>query len=304
MPHACRAAPHRDGASAASSAPEPAPLWSVRDVRFAHTGAARPALDGVSLDVPTGRLTALLGPNGAGKSTLLSLLLGTTRPHAGVATFRGRPASDWPRATIARTVGVVPQGEEFAFPLTVRALVEMGRYPHLGPWQRAGCADRDAVGAALARCGLADFAERGVGTLSGGERQRARLARALAQIASPEHGGAPAPGAALALDEPTAALDLAHEMAFFSLVRELAHAGTTVLLVTHNLNLAARYADHLVLLAAGRVAAVGAPATVLTADVVSHVYGWPVAVEPYGGPGPARGVPQIVPLDPALGASS
>jgi iron complex transport system ATP-binding protein len=143
-----------------------------------------------------------------------------------------------------------------------------------------------------------------VGTLSGGERQRARLARALAQVADVRaadggrHGrAAPRVGVALALDEPTAALDLAHEMAFFGLVRDLARAGTTVLLVTHNLNLAARYADHLVLLHAGRVAAAGPPAAVLAPDVVSRVYGWPVAVVPHPGPGRGRGLPQVVPLD-------
>jgi iron complex transport system ATP-binding protein len=271
--------------------------WSARAARFAHPGSARAAVDDVTVDVPAGRLTALLGPNGAGKSTLLSLLLGAVRADAGAVEFCGRPAHGWPRAEMARRVGVVPQHEELAFALSVRELVEMGRYPHLGPWQRAGAADRAAVDGALARCGLAALAGRGVGTLSGGERQRARLARALAQVATGAPDGAAAPDAALALDEPTAALDLAHEMAFFGLVRDLARAGTTVLLVTHNLNLAARYADHLVLLHAGRVAAAGPPPDVLAADVVSRVYGWPVAVAPHPGPGRGRGLPQVVPLD-------
>jgi len=273
--------------------------WVARDVRFVHDGASRAAVDGVSLDVPAGRLTALLGPNGAGKSTLLSLLLGTLRPRSGTVTLRGRAVAAWPRAELARTVGVVPQGEEFAFPLTVRALVEMGRYPHLGPWQRARAADQAAIDAALARCGLTTFADRAVSTLSGGERQRARLARALAQVASASPDGAPIADAALALDEPTAALDLAHEMAFFGLMRALADGGTTVLLVTHHLDLAARYADHLVLLHHGRVVAAGDAHAVLAGDAVSRVYGWPVAVVPYAGRGRARGVPQIVPLDPS-----
>ena len=277
--------------------------WAARGLTFAHPGAARPAVDGVTLDVPAGQLTALLGPNGAGKSTLLGILLGTRPPAAGAAAFAGRALAEWPRAELARRVGVVPQGEEFAFPLTVRALVEMGRYPHLGPWQRMGPGDHAAVDAALAWCDLAGLAERAVGTLSGGERQRARLARALAQVASPAHGGRPAPGAALALDEPTAALDLAHEMELFTGMRRLAHAGTTVLLVTHNLNLAARYADHLVLLDRGRVAAAGAPAEALTADAVARVYGWPVAVLPHPRPGPDRGRPQVVALDRAAGTT-
>ncbi|GJG86164.1 hemin import ATP-binding protein HmuV [Gemmatimonadetes bacterium T265] len=278
--------------------------WTARELRYRHPGAARPAVDGVTLDVPPARLTAVLGPNGAGKSTLLALLLGTLPPAAGSVAFAGRPlgaaAGAWPRAELARRVGVVPQGEEFAFPLTVRDLVEMGRYPHLGRWEPARAADRAVVDAAIARVGMQDFAERAVGTLSGGERQRARLARALAQVAAGPSGG-PAPGAALALDEPTAALDLAHEMEVFGLVRALADAGTTVLLVTHNLNLAARHADQLVLMHEGRVAAAGAPADVLTAERVSHVYGWPVAVGTHAGPRGAA--PQIVPLDPVPAAA-
>lgn len=272
-----------------------APVWAARALAYAHPGAARPAVGGVTLDVPAARLTALLGPNGAGKSTLLALLLGTLRPAAGSAEFAGRPLGAWGRAELARRVGVVPQGEEFAFPLTARALVAMGRYPHLGRWESPGAADRAVVDAALARVDLGGFAERAVQTLSGGERQRARLARALAQVADAATC-APAAGAALALDEPTAALDLGHEMAFFALARGLADAGTTVLLVTHNLNLAARFADQLVLMEAGRVAAAGAPADVLTAERVSRVYGWPVEVVALGG---RRGAPQVVALDGA-----
>ncbi|HEU0013940.1 MAG TPA: ABC transporter ATP-binding protein, partial [Longimicrobium sp.] len=130
-----------------------------------------------------------------------------------------------------------------------------------------------------------DLASRTVPTLSGGERQRARVARALAQQAP-----------TLALDEPTAALDVSHEMAIFELLRELGRAGTTVLLVTHNLNLAARYADRLVLLDRGRVAAQGTPADVLTRENVERVYGWPVEIVPHPGPGPDTGAPQVVPL--------
>ena len=282
--------------------------WMARDLVYRHAGTPRPAVDGVTLDVPPGQLTAVLGPNGAGKSTLLAVLLGTLTAASGTAAFAGRALGAWPRAELARRIGVVPQGEEFAFPLTVRALVEMGRYPHLGRWEPARPADRAVVDAAIARVDMEAFAERAVATLSGGERQRARLARALAQVADGGSGmqarGMPAAGTALALDEPTAALDLSHEMAFFGLVRGLADAGTTVLLVTHNLNLAARYADHLVLMHEGRVAAAGAPVEVLTAARVSQVYGWPVAVHPLAVPTGARGViPQIVPLDPVPAAA-
>jgi iron complex transport system ATP-binding protein len=270
-------------------------------VRYAHAGAAAPALDRVSVGVPAGRLTALLGPNGAGKSTLLQLLLGTLSPDAGEVRFRGRALGRWPRAELARAVGVVPQGEDAAFAVTTRELVEMGRYPHLGPWRRAGAADRRAVADAMARCDVAHLAERAVHTLSGGERQRALVARALAQavqsaVPPGSADGAGEQAAVLALDEPTASLDVRHEMQLFELLRTLADGGATVLLVTHHLNLAARYADHLVLLDAGRVVAAGAPAHVLTRAHLERVFRWPVEVIPHPGPGPDAGAPQVVPL--------
>ena len=142
------------------------------------------------------------------------------------------------------------------------------------------------------RCRVAGIADRPYATLSGGERQRARLARALAQ--EPE---------SLALDEPTASLDLAHEMEIWEILREEASRGRAVLLTTHHLNLAARYADRLVLMDRGRIAVAGRPDDVLRAEFVSAVYGWPVRVEPMGEPGPDRGAPQVVPLRPELDRS-
>jgi iron complex transport system ATP-binding protein len=180
---------------------------------------------------------------------------------------------------------VLPQHEEPAFPVTVGELVVMGRYPHLGRWRRPGPADRVAVESALERCRVADLVARPFTTLSGGERQRARLARALAQ--EPE---------ALALDEPTASLDVAHEMEIWEILREEAARGFAVLLTTHHLNLAARYADRLVLLDRGRVAASGSASVVLRADVVSRVYGWPVRVETLEEP--QGRAPQVVPQRP------
>jgi iron complex transport system ATP-binding protein len=265
--------------------------WSCRAATFRYPGAARAAVDGVSLEVPPGSCTAVIGPNGSGKSTLLRLLLGLLTPASGEVLLDGRPVWEWKRDEVARTVGVVPQGEEAAFPMTVRELVAMGRYPHLGAWRREGETDRRAVERAMERCDVLAFAGRPLETLSGGEKQRARVARALAQEP-----------AALALDEPTAALDVSHEMAIFELLRDLARAGTTVLLVTHSLNLAARYAQQLVLMDGGRIAAQGAPAGVLTRETVERVYGWPVRVVPHAGPGPDAGAPQVVPLagDPAI----
>jgi iron complex transport system ATP-binding protein len=259
--------------------------WACAGVTFRYPGAAEAALDGVSLEVPAGACTAVLGPNGSGKSTLLRVLLGTLVPERGEVRFRDRPLRQWTRRELAREVGVVPQGEEAVFPVSVRELVAMGRYPHLGPWRSEGETDRRAIAEALRSCDVERFAERTLDTLSGGERQRVRLARALAQE----------PGA-LALDEPTASLDVAHEMEIFELLRHLGHARKTVLLVTHNLNLAARYAHRLVLLSEGRVAAVGAPGEVLTRERVEGVYGWPVRIVAHPGPGPDAGAPQVVAL--------
>lgn len=263
--------------------------WRCDSLVFRYPGARAAAIDSVSLEVGVGRCTVLIGPNGSGKSTLLRLLLGVIRPTSGVVVFRSQAIHRWSRAGLAREVGVVPQGEEIVFPLTVRELVAMGRYPHLGPWRREDAADRAAIRDAMVRCDVHELSDRPISTLSGGERQLARVARALAQE----------PGA-LALDEPTVALDIRHEMAIFELLRELGHRGVTVLLVTHNLNLAARYADRLVLLSEGRVVSEGSPLDVLNRDLLEAVYGWPVDIRPLTGPSAESGTPQVVPLKRAI----
>lgn len=259
--------------------------WSAESLTFAYPGASRPAVDDVSLAVSAGLCTALLGPNGSGKSTLLRLLLGTLPPARGRVSLEGRPVGAWARAEMARRIGVVPQAEEINFPITVRELVGMGRYPYLGPWKREREADRLAVDAALERCDIADLRDRPITTLSGGERQRALVARALAQEP-----------AILVLDEPTASLDVRHEMAIFELLRDLGASGTTVLLVTHSLNLASRFADRLVLLSRGRVAASGEPREVIDQARIEAVYRWPVRLTMHPGPGPDAGAPQVTPL--------
>jgi iron complex transport system ATP-binding protein len=259
--------------------------WRCHEAVYRYPDADTAAIDGISLEIHAGGCTAIIGPNGSGKSTLLRLLLGILRPTHGEVVFHEQPLERWSRAALARQVGVVPQGEEIVFPLTVRELVAMGRYPHLGAWRREGATDRAAIHDAMERCDLRALRNRPISTLSGGERQLARVARALAQE----------PGA-LALDEPTVALDIHHEMAIFELLRELAASGTTVLLVTHNLNLAARYADRVVLLSAGRVASEGTPAAVLQRALVEEVYNWPVDIRPLAGPGPDAGTPQVVPM--------
>ena len=255
-------------------------VWSLRGVQFQHHGATRPTLSDVSLDLGSGRMTAVLGPNGAGKSTLLQILLGTLPPASGEVRFQNRALSEWPRRELAREIGVVPQGESEPL-FSAREIVAMGRYPYLGPWQRERPEDAAAIHRAMERCDISEFADRWLSTLSGGERQRVRLARALAQEPS-----------VLVLDEPTTFLDVRHEMTTFALLRDLRDAGTTVVLATHNLNLAARYADDLVLMREGRIAAWGTPAEVLTVSQVTAVYEWPVAVVHH-----VDGAPQIVPSD-------
>jgi iron complex transport system ATP-binding protein len=260
--------------------------FETAGLSFRYPGAQRPALDDVSVGVAAGTFYGVIGPNGSGKSTLVRVLLGLLRPESGAVRFDGQLVARWSRRALAQRVGVVAQDEEMVFPVAVRALVTMGRYPHLGAWQPLRREDHEAVDRAMARCEVTEFAERPIATLSGGERQRARLARALAQ--EPQ---------AYALDEPTAALDIAHEMTIFELLARLVRAdGATVLVVTHNLNLAARYADRLLLLDRGRVVAEGTPSAVLTRERVEQVWGWPVRIATHAGPGPDTGAPQVVAL--------
>jgi iron complex transport system ATP-binding protein len=261
-------------------------IFEGSGIAFGYPGARHPAVQGVDLAVPEGATYAILGPNGSGKSTLLKLMLGVLRPGSGTLRYAGREVSEWDRRDLAQRVGVVAQTEEIVFPVTVRDLVSMGRYPHLGPWRRPGRDDYEAIENSMARCEVAEFAARPISTLSGGERQRARLARALAQEPS-----------TLVLDEPTASLDIAHEMAMFELLATLARRdGATVVIVTHNINLAARYAERLLLLDAGKPMAEGTPAEVLTRETVERIYRWPVNVQAHAGPGPDTGAPQVVPL--------
>ena len=239
-----------------------------------------PALNGVTLDVPAGSLTAVIGPNGSGKSTLTRAMLGASLLTSGSVTLGDRALHQWDRRALSRAVGAVPQAESVAFPLTVLEMVSMGRYPHLGPLAREGDVDRAAVARALDACHVTQLVDRDVATLSGGELQRARIARALAS--EPR---------ALVLDEPTASLDIRHAMEILELIRSSADAGITVLLITHGLDSAAQFADRMVLLSRGRVAAEGSPAQVLREETLSEVYGWPVSVHL----DPGNGAPRVTP---------
>ncbi len=256
----------------------------VRNLTVRYPGAAAPALQDVSLTVPPGTLFAVLGPNGSGKSTLARTILGAVPPGGGDILLDGASLGTWNRRAMARAVGAVAQSEPLPFPMTARELVAMGRYAHLGPLASEGHADREAIQAALERCDVQDLAGRRVQTLSGGELQRVRIARALAQ--QPR---------ALVLDEPTSSLDVRHEMAIMELLHGSAECGITVVLITHHLDLASRFADRILLLSEGRVAAEGPPAEVLDPEVLGRVYRWPVVVEVDG----LTGSPRVVPLRPS-----
>jgi iron complex transport system ATP-binding protein len=259
---------------------EGAELLAVRGVTYRYPGAPADAVADVSLAVQPGECHAVLGPNGSGKTTLIRLALGLVHPSTGSAEIAGRPAAAWPRRELARMVGVVAQREDNLFPQRVRETVLLGRYAHLPLWGGERAEDHAAVDRALERCDALQLAGRGLWTLSGGEYQRVRVARALAQ--EPR---------LLILDEPTVSLDVRHEMELFELVRALVDThGLAAVMITHHVNLAARFADRVLLLAGGRPAAQGAPSAVLTRETVERVFDWPVAIEPFDGR------PQMIPL--------
>jgi ABC-type cobalamin/Fe3+-siderophores transport system ATPase subunit len=253
----------------------------VKNLVVSYPGARLNAVDGVSFVSASGKLTALAGPNGSGKSSIVKALLRRADTPRGSVSIDGRDVRLLSYGELARSVAVVPQREEAAFPVQVREYVALGRYPHLGLWRSPSTDDQHAVNEALSQAGVEDLAERDTDALSGGEWQRVRIARALAQK-SP----------ALVLDEPTTFLDVAHEMAIFELMSSLARSGLAVLLVSHQLNLVARFADTIVLLHRGTVATSGSPTEVMQADRLEAIYGWPVVITR----DPAVGAPALVPL--------
>ena len=219
-------------------------------------------LDGASLRLAAGELVGLIGPNGAGKSTLMRVLAGLAHPSQGAVSLDGRPLSALPGRARARALAYMAQGRELHWPLTVERLVALGRLPHLGPFQRPGAEDEAAVARALERCDAAHLRGRTATTLSGGERARVLLARALASEP-----------ALLLADEPVAGLDPYHQLQVMEVLREGALAGTGILVVLHDLVLAARFCTRLALVHRGRVVADGPPAAVLEPGLLEQVYG-------------------------------
>ncbi|WP_328428183.1 heme ABC transporter ATP-binding protein [Streptomyces sp. NBC_00443] len=228
---------------------------------------ARTVLHGVSVTVRAGEVLALVGPNGAGKSTLLSALAADLPAAKGVVRIHGRPAGDWSAPELALRRAVLPQSASLSFPFTVEEVVRMGR----APWAAVHPdGDDRAVAEAMAATEVTEFAVRPFSALSGGERARVAFARVLAQRAP-----------LLLLDEPTAALDLKHQELVLRLCRERARAGDAVVVVLHDLGLAAAHAHRVAILRAGRVAADGPPAEVFSDRLLSEVYDQPVEVLPH-----------------------
>lgn len=256
-------------------------MISFGDIIVRYPCAVTNALDGVSIDVMAGAVTAVTGPNGSGKSTLVRALLRRVLPVSGKIRIDGDDAVLLGARELALRIAVVPQREEITFPIRVRDYVALGRYPRLGLWRSASAPDRSATESAMHRAGVLDLIDRETDALSGGEWQRVRIARALAQETK-----------ALVLDEPTTFLDMSHEMSLFELVNSLAASGMTILLVSHQLNLVARFATKVVLLNRGRVAAAGSPDEVMQAPLLESVYGWPLVVTR----DPAVGSPSLLPL--------
>lgn len=242
----------------------------------------RTVLDGIDLTVPAGRVTAVVGPNGCGKSTLLRAFAGIRRPAAGEVMLDGIALRAIPPRRLARRLALLPQSPVVPAGVSVEALVRRGRHPHqrfLTPWSEG---DQSAVAAALERTDLVSLRARAVDTLSGGQRQRAWVALALAQRTE-----------YLLLDEPTTFLDLRYQLDLLDLLAELNRVdGRTLVLVLHDLAQAARYADHLIVLHDGRVAAAGPPAEVLTERLVCDVFGVRASIIP----DPTSGSPLVLPI--------
>jgi iron complex transport system ATP-binding protein len=255
-----------------------------QDLRYQIGGKA--LLRGIDLEVNEGEVVAVLGPNGAGKSTTLRAMSGDLRLSGGKVSLDGRPLEAWSVLERARRRAVLPQASDLNFPFSALEVALMGR----APFVRAAEGPRDVEIAkrALEMTGCEALAERQYPTLSGGERQRVQLARVLAQV-----WDTPASGERyLLLDEPTNSLDLAHQHTTLAIARRFASKGVGCLVILHDLNLAAQYADRIVILQAGRVLAAGKPREVLCPDLISRAFQVPVTVTNH----PGLDIPLVVPL--------
>ena len=255
---------------------DPPHVLAAHGVRFAYRDGEL-VLRGVDLTAAAGRLTCLLGPNGSGKTTLLRCLLGQLRPTTGRIVLDGRPVRGYSARELARLLAYVPQLATSAFAFTVRQIVLMGRFAHTGALGIAGRKDRDVALEAMKMTQTLPFAERTLEELSGGEVQRVMIARALAQQPS-----------VVLLDEPTSHLDVRNQLLIYRMMQRLAHDWkVAVVCVSHDVNLAGRFADELMFLRDGQVVAVGPPGEVIREGILSRTYDVAVDLIPApGGPVP------------------
>ncbi|MBO0139651.1 heme ABC transporter ATP-binding protein [Agrobacterium sp. Ap1] len=244
--------------------------------------SGRKLIDDISIELKPGQFTVVIGPNGAGKSTLMKVLSGEMQPDSGLVSYYGTSVDLCQPADLARRRAVLPQATQLAFPFTALEIARMGAVAHgaLNPGEEAR--------KALSRVGLRGFESRPYPSMSGGEQQRVQFARALAQVPQAVVDGVPR---ALFLDEPTASLDLGHQISVLETARDFASAGGMVLAILHDLNLAAEFADHLVVLHHGRVVAEGACHETVSDDIIASVYGIAGAV----GRVPAAHIPYVLP---------
>ncbi|MGJ8544176.1 MAG: ABC transporter ATP-binding protein [Sulfitobacter sp.] len=257
-----------------------AELFETRDLSAGYD--ARVILEGITLAVPPGKITAIVGGNASGKSTLLRTLARILAPKSGAVLLEGQEVHKMPSRAVAQRMGLLPQSPIAPEGITVADLVGRGRHPHHGLFSRWTAEDDRAVTAALAATGIEALAERELDTLSGGQRQRAWIAMALAQ----ETG-------LLLLDEPTTYLDVAHQIDVLDLLVDMNQTrGTTVVMVLHDLNLAVRYADHLIAVGDGGIHQAGAPEMVLTREMVRAVFGLECQIIA----DPVSGTPCMVPI--------
>lgn len=255
-------------------------MIQAREISIIRSGRA--LIDRISLDLTPGRFTVVIGPNGAGKSTLLKAISGELHPDHGEVLYHSRRLTALSPIELAAERAVLPQSTALSFPFTALEVVRMGAvaYGSLEP----GLAARQA----LVRVGLGGFEARSYNALSGGEQQRVQLARVLAQMPSPVSNGKPC---AIYLDEPTASLDIGHQISVLELARDFARAGGIVLAILHDLNLAAEFADHLAILHKGRLVCEGLPGDTINDSIIRDVYGISGTV----GRLPANHIPYVLP---------